>query len=234
MHFFRTSGAGGCSGWGCSTTARTATCEFSGLKLELDPEPECEPDLRGNRSRPLSAVRLASFSRSRSLTPTLPIPSPPFASGLRRPSGLSVLTLSRSENDDVRAILRPRGCSTCVWEGNDEADAERPRKGPGSDGARKAPTVWVGVFKRRTVVELGGALGDAMIVFGEGVRERDLLRDLERDLDRGVSGSGGLTMTSGPAGFCSIVTVEAPSARQGMRVVVVSIPRPRVSTLCSR
>lgn len=210
LHLYRTSGTSSCSGLTCSATACEAGCEFSGLKLELDPEPECDPDLRGMRSRPLSAVRLASFSplasRSRSLTPTLPIPSPTLASGLKRPTGLSVLRLSRSENEDVRVTLRPRECSTCAWEGNDEADTERPRNVSGSEGVRNAPPVpWMSALGRgATVAELEEVTlaGGAMI--GEGVRERDLLWDLERDLDRGMSGwpSGELTMTSGRAGHC--------------------------------
>ena len=186
MHFFRTSGTGGCSGWGCSTATRTGPCGFSGLRLELDPEPECELDLRAHRSRPLSAVRLPpSFSplasRSRSLMPTLPMLSPTF------PSGLPALRLSRSENDGVRVILRPRGCPAC--EVNDDEDAERPRVGAGSDGARKVvPVAWAGALAREaTVTELEGATL-VIVSFGEGVRERDLLRDLECDLDRGMSG----------------------------------------------
>lgn len=124
----------------------------------------------------------------------------------------------------MRVILRPRGCSTCAWEDNDGEDAERPRKGPGSDGARKAPLVpWAGALARgATAAELeGAALVEAVIAFGEGVRERDLLRDLDREVDRGTSGwpSGELTMTLGPAGLRSIVVVEVVS-----RVVLRSIP----------
>ena len=118
--------------------------------------------------------------------------------------------LSRSENEDVRVMLRPRGCSPWAWLGRDEDEAERPRKG-GSDGARKAPPVpWVDEFTRGTIAtELEGVDGE--MVFGEGVRERDLLRDLERDLDRDLScwPSGELTITSGPAVLSSIVAVEA-------------------------
>lgn len=191
VDFARTSGTWGCSGGGWLTTAHAATCGSSGLKLE--PEPEC--DLRVCRSRPLSVVRRPSLStlasRSRSLTPTLPMPSPTFPSGLKLPSGLPVLRLSRSENDAVRVILRPRGCSTCAWEDNDGEDAERPREKPGSDGTRKGPLApWAGVLARGTAVAglEEAALVDAMIAAGEGVRERDLLRDLEREVDRGMSG----------------------------------------------
>jgi len=110
------------------------------------------------------------------------MPSPTF------PSGLPALRLSRSENDDVRAILRPRGCATC--EDKHGEDAERPREGAGSDGtSRVLPMAWAGVLARETEDELEEAtLVDAVSSFGEGVRERDLLLDLERDLDREMSG----------------------------------------------
>jgi len=205
--FFRISGTGACSGEGCSTTTRATACEFSGLKLELDPEAECEPDLRVARSRPLSVVRLASLSplasRSRSLTPTLPMPSPTFA------SGLPAWTLSRSENDDVRAILRPRGCSACG--DSEEEDAVRPREGAGSDGTRRVLTAGTLARGAEAAVE-EAALVDAVISLGEGVRERDLLRDCERDLDRRASSwtSEELEISWGPAGLC---TMGVPSAR---------------------
>lgn len=148
----------------------------------------------------------------------MPIPIPILLSGLRLPNGLPGPELLRSENDDVRDTLRPRGWSIWACEDSIGDDKERPRDRPASGGDRSVGDGDVGLVlgTGTAAVDGDGAAGwsAVMVVFGDGVRERERLRDLDRDLERERSRSSSkLTMTSGArSGVDSGIDVGSGSA----------------------